>query len=42
MSLSYIPKEERDELRALVRVLATRAWMLLRRLVSGKPGAANG
>jgi hypothetical protein len=33
MSLSYIPKEERDELKALVQVLAVRAWMLLRRVV---------
>jgi hypothetical protein len=33
MSLSYIPKEERDEGKALVFVLALRAWMLLQRAV---------
>jgi hypothetical protein len=32
MSLSYIPKDERDQGKALVFVLALRAWMLLRPL----------
>jgi hypothetical protein len=33
VSLSYIPKDDRDKLKALARVLALRVWMLLRRTV---------
>jgi hypothetical protein len=29
----YVPKNERDETKALVRVLAIRVWMVLRRVV---------
>jgi hypothetical protein len=29
----YVPKDERDEAKALALVLAMRAWMLLRRIV---------
>jgi hypothetical protein len=33
MSLMYVPKNERDEAKALVVVLAMRAWMVLPRVV---------
>jgi hypothetical protein len=33
MALPYVPKDERDEAKALVVVLALRALMLLRRVV---------
>jgi hypothetical protein len=33
MALPFVPKNERDEAKALVLVLALRAWMLLRRVV---------
>jgi hypothetical protein len=33
MSLLYIPKEEREQGKALVFILAMRAWMLLRRAI---------